>query len=266
MRGAPYVYGFGWLDLGDLVRPRENVCVYATTFVRSKRGDARPATLWAGASGSFKLFWNGTEVLTDLAYRSLDADRFAVPITLAKGWNRLLAKVCGDDDSPMLSVRLADAKGAPDASLEFTADPSVSAEAAKNAASAKKPGHASSKLLGPVPAFQPLVAAKSPNPHMLEAYARYLELTGGDDPAQHFAQDFARRAANAAPTLARHLLAAELSDDRNEKREWLGKAPEPLGPKVHPVDLHLAQPHPALTGTKCPARNPDHHRVVAQER
>src|SRR5882724_1211947 len=86
-RASPDVYGFGWIDLGDLVRPRENVCVLATTFVRSKQGESRPASLWAGASGAFKLFWNGTEVLTDLAYRSLDADRFGVSVTLAKGWN-----------------------------------------------------------------------------------------------------------------------------------------------------------------------------------
>src|SRR5439155_7319175 len=148
------------------------VCVYATTFVRAKGSESRAATLWAGGAGGFKLFWNGTEVLTDLAYRSLDADRFGVPVTVAKGWNRLLAKVCGDDDPPMLSLRLADAKGAPDKTLEFTADPSVSAEAAKNAASAKKPGHASNKLEGPIPAFEKLVAGKTPNPRMLEAYAR----------------------------------------------------------------------------------------------
>src|SRR5262249_17054366 len=151
-RVAPDVYGFGWFDMGDLVRPRENVCVYATTFVRAKRGEVRPASLWAGASGAFKLFWNGTEVLTDLAYRSLVADRVGAAVNVAKGSNRLMARVCGDDDPPMLSVRLADAKGAPDPSLEFTADPSASAEAAKNAANSKKPGHASSKLEGPVPA------------------------------------------------------------------------------------------------------------------
>ena len=137
-RVAPEVYGFGWLDLGDLVRPRENVCVYATTFVRAKSGEGRSASLWTGASGAFKLFWNGAEALTDLAYRSLDADRFGVQVTLAKGWNRLTAKVCGDSDPPMLSVRLADAKGAPDGALEFTADPSVSADAAKNAATAEE--------------------------------------------------------------------------------------------------------------------------------
>jgi tetratricopeptide (TPR) repeat protein/transglutaminase-like putative cysteine protease len=264
-RVAPDVYGFGWLDLGDLVRPRENVCVYATTFVRAKGSEARPATLWAGASGSFKLFWNGTEVLTDLAYRSLDADRFGVPVTMAKGWNRLTAKVCGDDDPPMLSLRVADAKGGPDASFEFTADPSVSAEAAKNAASAKKPAHASDKLEGPIPAFEKLVAGKTPNPHMLEAYAKYLRLTGGDDPSQHFAQDLARRAANAAPTLARHLLAADLSDDRNEKREWLDKAQALVGPNEHPVELLLAQAELARTSTNWRDATPYYDQVLTRD-
>ncbi|HKQ70956.1 MAG TPA: hypothetical protein VJT73_16535, partial [Polyangiaceae bacterium] len=100
-RSVPDVFGFGWLDLGDLVRPREKVCVYATTFVRSKGGAARAASIWAGASGAFKLFWNGDEVLVDGAYRDLDADRFGVPVALGNGWNRLTAKVCGDDDGPM---------------------------------------------------------------------------------------------------------------------------------------------------------------------
>jgi tetratricopeptide (TPR) repeat protein len=264
-RVAPDVYGFGWVDLGDLVRPRENVCVYATTFVRANKGaETRAATLWAGASGGFKLFWNGTEVLTDLAYRSLDADRFSVPVTVAKGWNRLMAKVCGDDDPPMLSLRLADAKGGPDPALEFTADPSVSAEAAKNAAVSKKP-HASERLEGPVPTFEKLVAGKSPNPRMLEAYARYLRLTGGDDPTQHFAQDFARRAANAAPTLSRHLLAADLSDDRNEKREWLDKAQELVGPNEHPIELLLAQAELARTSTNWRDATPFYDQVLTRD-
>ena len=63
----PTCTAIGWLDFGDLVRPREKVCGYATTFVRAKGGEARPASVWAGASGSFKLFWNGDEVLNDAA-------------------------------------------------------------------------------------------------------------------------------------------------------------------------------------------------------
>lgn len=264
-RVAPDVYGFGWVDLGDLVRPREKVCVYATTFIRAKSNAARSASLWAGASGAFKLFWNGNEILTDLAYRSLDADRFGVPVTLAKGWNRLLAKVCGDDDPPMLSLRLADASGAPDPALEFTADPSMSGDAAGNASTHKKTSRTASKLEGPIPTFEKLIGTKKPDPHLLEAYARYLHLTSGDDPAQHQAQDLARRAANVAPTLPRQLLAAELSDDRNEKREWLNRAQELAGKSEHPIELLLAQAELARTGTNWRDATPYYDQVLTRD-
>ena len=132
-RVVPDVYRFGWLDLGDLVRPKDKVCAYATTFVRAKGGATRSASVWIGATGAFKLFWNGAEVLVDSAYRSLDADRFGVPVQLARGWNRLTAKVCAADEQPMLTVRLADASGAADPALEFGADPAIAAEAAKAA-------------------------------------------------------------------------------------------------------------------------------------
>jgi len=35
-RAIPDVYPFGWVDFGDLLRPKEKICAYATTFVRSK--------------------------------------------------------------------------------------------------------------------------------------------------------------------------------------------------------------------------------------
>ena len=38
------------------------------------------------------------------------ADRFAATATLRAGWNRLTAKVCGDERAPMLSLRVADAR------------------------------------------------------------------------------------------------------------------------------------------------------------
>jgi tetratricopeptide (TPR) repeat protein/transglutaminase-like putative cysteine protease len=269
-RIAPDVYGYGWLDLGDLMRPREKVCAYASTFVSAKGGGARPASIWAGASGAFKLFWNGVEVLSDAAYRGLDADRFGVPVHLEKGYNRLTAKVCGDDDAPMLTVRLANAAGAPDPTIEVTADPSVAAEAAKNASpgkadakDGKKQAKASHKLEGPIPTFESQVAGKNTAPRALEAYARYLNLTGGDDPAQHLAQDLARRAANGGSTLARNLLAAELSDDRNEKREWLNKAQKAVGERSHPVDLLLAQAELARSGTNWRDATPFYDQVLA---
>ncbi|MCU0693522.1 MAG: hypothetical protein MUF54_19200, partial [Polyangiaceae bacterium] len=73
-RAAPDVFPYGWLALGDMVRPREKTCTYATTFVRA-RDNARQASVWVGTTGAFRLFWNGEEVLSDEHYRQLDADR-----------------------------------------------------------------------------------------------------------------------------------------------------------------------------------------------
>jgi tetratricopeptide (TPR) repeat protein len=265
-RVVPDVYRYGWLDIGDLVRPRDKVCAYATTFVRAKGGGPRSASIWAGASGSFKLFWNGTEVLVDTAYRGLDADRFAVPVNLARGWNRLTAKVCAAEEQPMLTVRFADASGAPDPTLEFGADPSIASQAGQtpvSAAPAKK--GAGGNIRGPVPTFEALVAGNKANGAALEAYARYLHLTKGDDGSQHLAQDFARRAANAGPTVNRHLLAAELTDDRNEKREWLARARALVGNGPKPVDLLLGEAELARTGTNWRDATPFYDEVLQRD-
>jgi tetratricopeptide (TPR) repeat protein/transglutaminase-like putative cysteine protease len=265
-RVVPDVYRYGWLDIGDLVRPRDKVCAYATTFVRAKGGVPRPASIWAGASGAFKLFWNGTEILVDSAYRGLDADRFGVPVNLGRGWNRLTAKVCTADEQPMLTVRLADATGAADPALEFAADPAIADEAgkaARMAPPAKK--KAPSAIRGPIPTFEALIAGKKASGATLEAYARYLHVTKGDDPSQHLAQDLARRAANAAPTVNRHLLAAELSDDRNEKREWLARARALAGEGPKPIDLLLGEAELLRSGTNWREATPFYDEVLQRD-
>jgi tetratricopeptide (TPR) repeat protein len=263
-RVAPDVYRYGWLDIGDLVRPREKVCAYATTFVRAKGGASRPASVWIGASGSFKLFWNGAEVLVDAAYRGLDADRFGVPVTLGRGWNRLTAKVCAADEQPMIAVRIADHDGSPNAAFEYGADAEIAAQAAKDAPPAPTAKKTAPAIKGPIPTFEALVQSKKANAPALEAYARYLSLTKGDDASQHLAQDFSRRAANAGPTIARHLLAAELSDDRNEKREWLTRATTLVkGPK--PIDLLLGEAELARSGTNWRDATPFYDEVLQRD-
>jgi len=271
-RTVPDVYRYGWLDIGDLVRPRDKVCAYATTFVRAKGGAARSASIWVGASGAFKLFWNGAEVLVDSAYRGLDADRFGVPVNVARGWNRLTAKVCTADDPPMLTVRLADANGAADPGLEFGADPAIASEAAQAARSAP-PAKAAPQakkgpdgaIRGPIPAFEALVAGNKATASSLEAYARYLHLTKGDDPSQHLAQDLARRAANAGPTVSRHLLAAELASDRNEKREWLARARSLAGSGPIPIDLLLGEAELARSGTNWRDATPFYDEILLRD-
>lgn len=253
-RAAPEAFPFGYLDFGALLRPERKVCGFATSFVRAKAGSKAPRTLsaWVGASGSFALYWNGRMVLKDAAYRGHDADRFGTTLTLSPGYNNLTVKVCSDDAPPVVSVRLGDAKGAPDAALEITNDLGASAEAAKlaptKADKSDKPA-AARATLGPVPAFQALTAGKAPRPADLEAYARYLDATGGDDKTKHEARDLARRAAELEPSVERLLLAGELSEDRNQRREWVDKA-ETLamkGGKPH-VDVLLARADLARSG------------------
>ena len=214
--GAP----FGWIDLGNVIRPAEKGCSYASTYVRDRTladGKSRAISLWAGSAGAFKLFWNGQEVMVDPKYRSLDADRQAAAVVLEGGWNRLLVKVCGEEDAPLFSVRLADDKGAPDERLESSGD------AAHHAAAATKKGRrAPSLLAGPIDAFER--AAKGESAEALEAYARYLVLSLADDPAERKARELARKAAERGPSVSRLLLAGELAESRNPRAQWIERA------------------------------------------
>ena len=254
-RVPPELQSYGWFDFGDLVRPRENICAYATTFVRAKAGTKapRPITLWMGATGAWKLSWNGEEVLEDTAYREIDIDRFATEVTLKPGTNRITVKACGDDEPPKFALRIADENGAPDLGVEVTADVESSMRAHDNFVAAKptpkspptkkdgdaKKGDAKKladedrspvapkpkgKVRGPLQELAHAVEGSKPAPAALEAYARYLAITGGDSKAEHTARDLARRAAEAAPTVRSLLLASMLAEDRNQQREWIGRA------------------------------------------
>ena len=264
-RAAPDVYGYGWLDFGDLFRPAEKVCGYATTFVRSKSGRRREASIWVGSSGSHRAFWNGEQVLADSAYRQLDADRSAARVVLQEGWNRLTVKVCGDDEPPVLSVRLADSRGAPDSDLEVSADWEHAEQAAKAAAAKKTKPSASPKLEGPIQAFERMVAGKNASPAILEAYARYLHWTLGDDRENHRARDLALRAATLQPTIARCLLAAELVEDRNQQRVWITKARKLAGKGPVPIEVLLAEAELARTGANFRDAIPFYDEVLARD-
>jgi cellulose synthase operon protein C len=239
-RAVAGAFPFGWLDAGALVRPETKVCLYATAFVRDDKltQGTRKVRAYVGAGGSFKLFWNGEEKLKDAAYRGHDFDRSGVELTLEPGPNPLVVKVCGDDDAPELSLRLADDKGAPDPRLVASIDIADSQKASERlrARASKTPKKAATtpskpapdvkpKLaLGPVPLFEKMIAGPRPRARDLEAYARYLVETKGDDPALHQARDLSQRAAEAEPTIERYLLASRLAEDRNQQNEWLTKA------------------------------------------
>jgi tetratricopeptide (TPR) repeat protein len=232
-------FPYGYLDFGSLVRPDRKVCVYATSFVsgKSKGTAARDATVWVGAAGAFKLFWNGALALSDEAERRLDAERFAATVRVLPGQNNLTVKVCGTDAPPVIAVRLANVKGDPDPDLQVTSALEASAEAAETvkalgAAKAKRAVTAKGGIEGPMQAFQRLTGGAHPSADELESFARYLVATGGDDPTTHQARNLAQRAADAAPTIPRLLLAAELAEDHNQRARWVERAERLSGGKT----------------------------------
>lgn len=250
-RTVPNEFLFGWLDLGALLRPQKNICAYATTFVRADPNRSSTVSAWVGSAGAFKLFLNGQVLLQDENYRGHDADRFSVDLPLYAGFNEVMLKVCNSDAAPVVSLRFADRAGRPSAAIEVSNDP-ANAKAARDASRGrekqrqeqkqkqaaprldKNPGVGVPSGKGPIQVFDALVRGKNPRAADLANYAEYLQVTRGDDPAQHQARDLAVRAADAEPTVRHLLLAAALAEDRNQRARWLEKA-ERIA-KVQPGD------------------------------
>jgi transglutaminase-like putative cysteine protease/Flp pilus assembly protein TadD len=266
-RMLPPVSPYGWTDLGAFLRPAEQSCGYLTTFVRDPRlkdHATRTVSVWTGATGALRVFWNGGEILRDDKYRDLDSDRFAAGATMRAGWNRLTAKVCGDDRSPMLSLRVAAESGAPDEKLEVDADPKHSTRAGGAVVPlGKTVERRVGGPEGPAQAFERVVAGH--DPAMLEAFARYLGATGSDDPTEHRARQLANEAAEKAPTIPRLLLAGELAENRNQRATWIAKAEALSAPGrsgAEDIDVLLARASLARTGVNWRDAIPFYERVL----
>jgi transglutaminase-like putative cysteine protease len=206
----------GFLPLGALLRPRQNVCALAETFVYSDV--AQPLTLWAGAGGAIKVYWNGEEVLRDASYRMPSPDRGVAIVGAHKGVNRVLAKVCVTAATWGFYLRVGDARGgvAKNVQIKSSVD-----DGAKLTA-----GHAALKL--PKAPEAPLVAleraAASNAAPALYTLAKFLRFTGGDDPAERRAKQLAARAAELDPKLEHLELAAEAAEERAEIMRFSGQA------------------------------------------
>lgn len=266
-RLLPAVSPYGWVDFGAFVRPAENACVYATTFVRDARlhaADSRPVSIWAGSTGAFRITWNGSPVFEDDKYRELDSDRFALGVMLRPGWNRLTAKVCGDDRPPMLSLRVSAADGSPDEHIEVDADPLHSAHAGGEP-TVEGRGLRAGGVEGPVQAFERLL--KTGGAEVLEGYARYLEMTGADDPTEHRARELARKAAEKEPTVPRLLLAGQVAESRNQRLTWIERAEalvaEGRASPDDAIEVLLARADYTRSGVDGREAEPIYERVLA---
>ena len=72
---------------------------------------ALKAVLHLGASGASRLFVNGVKVLADDAYHQPRFDQAQVGVTLKKGANRVLLKLCQDTGPHAFTLRVAGPNG-----------------------------------------------------------------------------------------------------------------------------------------------------------
>jgi tetratricopeptide (TPR) repeat protein len=227
----------GWLDGGALFRPDQNICYVATTFLTTET--KQTLSLWLGNSGAVKWFIDGVEVLKDPAVRGYDADRHGILVEMAAGVHNVSVKLCGQNNAPVVSLRVAQKNGA------GPAPKGVSTSNALEQSSLSVANHRAVRVLatnlGPLAKLRAQAEQRRASPAALDAFADYLVHTVSDDPAVHQARDVAKQAAEQAPTVERLLFAGELSEDYNQERAWLARAERLHGNKPPTLELSLAR-------------------------
>ncbi|HEX7476576.1 MAG TPA: DUF3857 domain-containing protein [Polyangiales bacterium] len=241
-RELPDVMRSGFVSFGAVMRPLENVCGVAETFVNSDR--ARPLSLWIGAGGAVKVYWNGTQVFRDAAYRSPSPDRSVVMVGAHKDWNRLLVKVCNTNAAWGFQLRIGDEKGGITKGLRTALTTTAALDIAEGNDKVALPGPA----LLPLAWFEEQAKADKPKADVLADFARYLDLTGSDDPAERRAKQFAARAAELDPSAANLRLAAQLAEERAETMRFADRAyaafPQDSAVQLFQATLRTGGPSP----------------------
>ena len=224
-RMYPDISPMAYVNLDAVLRPFENVCALAETYVEVDR--ARPMTVWLGAGGAAKVYWNGEQVLRDASYRAPDPERSVAVVQARAGWNRVLVKSCVADATWGFYFRVAELDGSAPRNVHL--DASRTDVVQPVAAPARAPTAPQAALA----TLEAAAAATPPRAQALEELARFLSWTGADDPAERRAKELAARAADLEPTLERLMLAAALADERAEVQRFAAKAAQiaPNDPK-----------------------------------
>lgn len=241
----PEARQLGFAVLSAALRPVRETTAYALATLDSPR--EQRVRLYLGASGAVKLWVNGVLALSDEAYHPARLDQAAVAVTLRRGPNRLLVKLCHEDGRMALAVRVTTAAGEPlrVPQLPATEPPPPAPRPAPRPAAAKP---------APVPSLVSLLekrvaaaaaadrGAKPGSPSArAEAraradLARVLDENRSAGDRERRPAEEARQGARLVPGEAwAQLLAARLEPDGNRQRELLEAAraaapgaPEPL--------------------------------------
>ncbi len=229
----------GFADLGTALRPVREAAAYALATVESPR--EQRVRVYLGASGAVKLWVNGALALSDASYHPARLDQLGAAVTLRKGPNRLLVKLCQEQGRMRFALRLATPAGEPLRLAVRAADQPV--PPAPQAAP-EKPER--------LPALVSLLEkrAQAAQGSKAEARAR-LDLAvslaakrSGDDRERRAAEEAARAARLAPGWVEAQLQAARLEPDGNRQRAFLeaALAAEPNGPRaLLALGLHQQQ-------------------------
>lgn len=221
-RAYPDVSPLGLVSFDAVFRPNRNVCAYAETFVESER--AEPLTLFIGAGGAVRVWWNGEVVHEDPLYRAPHRDRSVAMVGAHAGLNRLLVKACAAEGRWGFYLRIGDARGEPIDRIRITPD------AAPERVASIAPGSGVARLprppVTPLDALRAAAEGERARAAALEEYARFLVWTHADDPAVELAREASARAAAMEPTVRRLLLASALARTRGESMRLAEQALE----------------------------------------
>jgi cellulose synthase operon protein C len=202
--------GDGFVHLGAALRPAREVAAYALAVVEAPRDER--VTLWFGGSGAAKVFVNGALAISDPGYHPARPDQRGAAVTLRKGANRILVKLCHQDGRMGFFLRLADDRG--EGRAVPAADPSAPAVAAGPAPKALE--DAVTRLERRADALRGKGRAEAEARLDL---ARALAGRHAADRDERRAAAEARRAAALAPGLVdAQLEAARLEEDHGKRR------------------------------------------------
>ncbi|WP_243338784.1 DUF3857 domain-containing protein [Anaeromyxobacter soli] len=233
----------GFVDLGAALRPAREVVAYALALVEAPR-DERVA-LWLGASGASQVWVNGAVALSDPGYHPARLDQRGALVTLRRGTNRILVKLCHQGGRMGFYLRLADERG--DGRAFGTGSPEAAAPA---------PGPRPAPIEDALARLE--ARARAARGALAEAEARRdLALALAERQAADFEERRpsveARRAAELAPRSAEvQLVAASLEEDHARRRSLVeaALAVRPEDPRALAAlareELDQGRPHAAV--------------------
>ncbi|HCF59298.1 MAG TPA: cell division protein FtsK, partial [Myxococcales bacterium] len=233
----------GYVNLGEAIHPSNETATYALAVLESASDEK--VVFHLGASGGSRLWVNQTRVFADDTYHPPRFDQAQVAVTLRKGANRVLFKLCQASGPHGFFLRVSGADGRAVSGLKISAPDQLPAAPPGPVAYASKPTL--------VDHFRRRAESSRASAQALAEYAEILAHRQTFDSTERRDANQAARAARLAPEDPQiQMLAARTANDHNERSAFLRAllAAQPhhpeaaLGLAAH--DLTLDLPRRAL--------------------